>query len=243
MGGCIDEHQPSPFVKHVVELRRRLLLYLFITAIVFLGLLPISDRLYIGLAGPLLRYLPEGHTLIATGLAAPFLVPLKLTVIVTFFITIPVLFYQIWAFVAPGLYQYEKKWLRLLLVSSIVLFYIGMAFAYWVVFPLVFNFLLQIVPTGIRILPDIGQYLNFTLVLLFAFGFAFEVPLITVLLIKTGVVSREGLVQKRPYIIVTTFVLGMIFTPPDVLSQILLAIPLWLLFEAGLVISRVMEQK
>jgi len=221
-----------------VELRRRLLYALFAVMSVFLALCYFSNDLYYYLAIPLLKHLNVGSGLIATGIVSPFLVPLKLTLVVAIFITIPFLLYQLWAFIAPALYQQERRLVWPLLFSSSLLFYLGVLFAYFVVFPLVFGFFVNTAPKGVDVKPDISQYLDFSLRLFFAFGAAFEVPVAIILLVKTGFTSVANLRRKRPYIIVAAFVIGMLLTPPDVVSQVLLALPIWLLFELGLVCAR-----
>ena len=237
-----DEGAEQTFLGHLVELRDRLLRAVLAVVVVFAGLFAFSNELYALLARPLLQYLPEGHSMIATGVISPFLTPFKLTLVVSVFLAMPYVLYQIWAFVAPGLYQHEKRLARPLLVSSIVLFYLGMAFCYYVVFPLLFRFMAgQASDLGIiSYTPDITAYLDTVLKLLFAFGIAFEVPVATIILIATGITDAARLAAKRPYIIVGAFVVGMLLTPPDVISQTLLALPMWLLFELGLLMSRLL---
>jgi sec-independent protein translocase protein TatC len=235
--------QDQTFVSHLVELRDRLLRAVLAVLIIFLGLFAFANDLYTLLAEPLLRYLPEGTSMIATEVASPFLTPFKLTLVLSVFAAMPVILYQLWAFVAPGLYQTEKKLVLPLLVSSTLLFYLGMAFAYFVVFPLVFKFLTGVVPEGVAVMTDISRYLDFVLKLFFAFGIAFEVPIATILVIWAGITTADSLASKRPYIIVIAFVVGMLLTPPDVISQTLLALPMWLLFELGLVMSKLYTKK
>jgi sec-independent protein translocase protein TatC len=227
----------QPFVYHLIELRDRLLRIVLAVAVVFLALLPFSDFLFSSLSGPLISHLPEGSSMIAIEVTSPFLIPFKLTLVLALFIAMPFVLYQLWAFIAPGLYEHERRLVLPLLASSIVLFYAGAAFAYFVVFPLIFAFLTSTAPEGVSVMTDISRYLDFVLTLFFAFGAAFEVPVVTVLLVWTGVVTQDGLRQKRPYIVVIAFVIGMVLTPPDVISQTLLAIPMWLLFELGLLFS------
>jgi len=234
-----DKEAEQPFVTHLMELRDRLLRCVITVLVLFLCLLPFANHLYTLLAGPLLAHLPEGSTMIATKVISPFLTPLKLALVSAIFIAIPVLLYQIWGFVAPGLYKNERKMVIPLLFSSTVLFYTGMAFAYFVVFPLVFQFIAGTMPEGIQQAPDITEYLDFVLAILFAFGVAFEVPIATVLLVWTGVTTPQSLASKRPYLIVSAFVVGMLLTPPDIISQTLLALPMWILFEIGLIFSRI----
>jgi sec-independent protein translocase protein TatC len=232
-----DETQ-QPFMFHLIELRNRLLRIVLVVAVITLALLPFSNSLFSSLSGPLTSQLPKGSSMIAIEVASPFITPVKLTLVVAIFIAMPFVLYQIWAFVAPGLYQHERRLVLPLLVSSTVLFYTGALFAYFVVFPLVFAFFTSTAPQGVSVMTDISRYLDFVLTLFIAFGAAFEVPVVTVLLVWTGVVTLEGLRQKRPYIIVAAFVISAFLTPPDVISQTLLAVPMLLLFELGLLFSR-----
>ena len=230
--------QPLPLVQHLIELRSRLLACLVAVLVLFLPLAYFANELYHLLATPLISQLPQGASMIATDVTSPLLAPLKFAFFLALFLAMPVLLYHLWAFVSPGLYRHEQRLALPLLVSSILLFYLGTAFAYFVVFPLVFSFFTSVAPTGVAVMTDISSYLSFVLKLFFAFGLAFEVPIATVLVIWTGMTSRQALATKRPYIILAAFVLGMLLTPPDVLSQILLALPMWLLFELGLLFSR-----
>jgi sec-independent protein translocase protein TatC len=232
-----------PLISHLVELRDRLLKAVLVILIITAGLIPFSNDLYHILAEPLLRHLPESSTMIATQVASPFLTPFKLTLSTAILFAVPVLLYQLWAFVAPGLYEDEKKLVFPLLFFSTILFFLGILFAYFVVFPIVFGFLTQTAPEGVAVMTDISSYLDFVLKLFFAFGLAFEVPIATILLIRTGFTTVESLREKRPYIIVAAFVIGMLLTPPDIISQTLLAVPVWLLFELGLVCARFLPQK
>lgn len=227
----------QPFISHLVELRDRLLRIVLVVAVVFIALMPFSNTLFSMLSGPLLAHLPEDSSMIAIEVASPFLIPFKLTLFLALFISIPWLLYQAWAFIAPGLYRHERRLVLPLLVSSSLLFYAGAAFAYFVVFPLVFAFFTSTAPEGVAVMTDISRYLDFVLTLFFAFGAAFEVPIVTVLLVWTGMATQEGLRAKRPYVIVGAFVIGMLLTPPDVISQTLLAIPMWILFELGVFFS------
>jgi len=227
-----------PFVAHLIELRDRLLRVIIAVGLILLALLPFANRLYSLVAAPLLAHLPEGTSMIATEVASPFLTPFKLALITAIFIAMPVVLYQLWAFVAPGLYQHERKLVFPLLVTSSILFYLGAAFAYYVVLPIVFGFFIAVAPEGVAVMTDISKYLDFVLKLFFAFGLAFEVPIATILVVWSGITTPETLVAKRPYIIVAAFVLGMLLTPPDVISQSLLALPVWLLFELGVLFSR-----
>jgi len=232
----LDETE-QPLLFHLIELRDRLLRVVLAVAVVFVVLLPFSNTLFSLLSGPLLAHMPENGSMIAIEVASPFLIPFKLTLFLALFIAVPYVLYQIWSFVAPGLYRHERRLVVPLLVSSTVLFYAGAAFAYFVVFPLVFAFFTAAAPDGVSVMTDISRYLDFVLTLFFAFGAAFEVPVFTVLLVWTGMTTQASLRQKRPYVIVGAFVAGMLLTPPDVISQTLLAIPVWLLFELGLYFS------
>ena len=228
----------QPFVQHLIELRDRLLRVVLAVVVIFLALFAFANDLYTFLAEPLLRHMPEGTSMIATEVASPFLTPFKLTLVLSVFITVPFILYQAWGFIAPGLYQREQRLVFPLLFSSTLLFYAGMAFAYFVVFPLVFGFLTGIAPEGVAVMTDISRYLDFVLKMFFAFGLAFEVPIATILVVWSGMSTAEDLAKKRPYIIVGAFVFGMLLTPPDVISQTLLAVPMWVLFELGLIFSR-----
>lgn len=238
----IDD-QEQPFLSHLVELRDRLLRIVFVVLALFLALFYFANDLYEVLARPLLAHMPSGGTMIATEVAAPFFTPLKLTLIVAIFASVPYILYEVWGFVAPGLYRHEKRLAVPLLISSTFLFYLGMAFAYYVVFPLAFAFLTAAAPAGVQVMTDISKYLDFVIKLFFAFGVAFEVPVATIILVLMGITTPEALTAKRPYIIVAAFVIGMLLTPPDAISQLLLAIPMWLLFEVGVVMSRVMLRR
>jgi sec-independent protein translocase protein TatC len=206
--------------------------------VVFLLLSPFYSTIYTLIATPLLSKLPEGASMIATEVASPFLVPFKLTGFMAVFLSMPYLLYQTWAFVSPGLYKNEKRFAIPLLVSSILLFYAGTAFAFFVVFPLVFAFFTSVAPAGVTVMTDISHYLSFILKMFLAFGLVFEVPVATILLVSSGIISHEELRNKRPYVIIVAFVIGMLLTPPDVLSQFLLALPMCILFELGLYLSK-----
>ncbi|MBK1721234.1 twin-arginine translocase subunit TatC [Thiocystis violacea] len=238
-----DPGAEQPFISHLVELRDRLIRMLIAVGVVVLVLFPFANDLYAYVAAPLLAQLPEGNTMIATQVASPFLTPFKLALVAAVFLSMPYLLYQLWAFVAPGLYQHEKRMATPLLVSSILLFYLGMAFAYYVVFPLVFAFLSGTTPEGVQMMTDISAYLDFVLTLFFAFGVAFQIPIATILLVLIGVVTPEDLSRKRPYVIVGVFVVGMFLTPPDVISQTLLAVPMWMLFELGVLFSKLLLRR
>ena len=234
-----------PLLSHLVELRSRLLKMIASIGLFFILLFPFANPLYNFLASPLIAQLPQDSTMIAIDVASPFLAPFKLVLLLAVTLSIPVLVYQFWAFVSPGLYRKEKRLALPILLSSTLLFYLGMVFAYYVVFPLMFAFFSSVAPEGISVMTDINRYLDFVIKIFIAFGAAFEVPIITVMLVKTGATTTEKLARKRPYVIVGAFVVGMILTPPDVISQILLAIPVWLLFELGIFISKFIssEQK
>ncbi len=231
-----DDNQS--LISHLIELRNRLIKSLCAILIVFLCLVYFSGNLYEFVANPLLERLPQGARMIATDVASPFFTPLKLTLVASFFIAVPIVLYQIWAFIAPGLYRHEKRLIMPLLASSSLLFYCGVAFAYFVVFPLVFAFFTAISLDGVEYATDISSYLDFVLALFVAFGIAFEIPVAIILLCWAGATTPESLAAKRPYIIVIAFVVGMLLTPPDIISQTLLAIPMCILFEFGLFFSR-----
>jgi len=233
----------QPFMSHLVELRDRLLRVVLVVLVIFLGLFSFANDLYHLLAQPLLAHMPEGGTMIATEVASPFLTPFKLALVVSIFAAIPFILYQAWAFIAPGLYRNEKALALPLLISSIILFYMGMAFAYFAVFPLVFNFLIGVAPQGVAVMTDITKYLDFVLKMFLAFGVAFEVPIATIIMVAAGITTPDNLAKKRPYIIVGAFTVGMLLTPPDVISQTLLALPMWVLFEVGLYFSRLIVRK
>ena len=226
--------QPLPLVAHLKELRDKLLRALLAVLIVFIALFSFANEIYAFVSKPLRALLPEGATMIATEVASPFLTPFKLTLVASIFLAIPYVLYQAWSFIAPGMYRHEKRLAIPLMVSSVLLFYAGAAFAYFVVFPLIFAFFTGVAPDGITIMTDINSYLNFVLKLFFAFGIAFEIPIAAILLIWTGITTPEALAKKRPYIIVGCFIFGMLLTPPDIISQSLLALPMWLLFEIGI---------
>jgi len=228
----------QPLIAHLIELRDRLIRILVVILIFFLGFIAFANDLYAYLANPLQSLLPEGASMIATQVASPFLAPFKLALYLSIYCGAPMILYQLWGFIAPGLYDNEKKIAGPLLISSIFLFYAGMAFAYFIVFPLVFGFFTTVGPTGVTVMTDIDAYLSFVLKLFLAFGLAFEIPVATMLLIKAGIASPESLKDKRPYVFIGCFVVGMLVTPPDVISQTLLAVPMWLLFEVGLIGAR-----
>ena len=235
--------ESQPFMAHLIEFRDRMLRAIASVALIFIGLFSFSNELYLYVSEPLRQYLPESSTMIATDVTSPFLTPFKLTLVLSLFAAMPYVLYQVWAFVAPGLYKREKKIVIPLFCSSVILFYAGMAFAYYVVFPLVFMFFTSVGPEGIAIMTDIRSYLDFVLKLFFAFGISFEIPIAVVILSWMGAVDPDSLAKKRPYVFILCFVFGMLLTPPDIISQSLLAIPAWLLFELGLLMSRFVEQK
>jgi len=226
------------FISHLVELRDRMLRAILAVVLVFVCLFPWAKDLYALLAAPLLSVLPKGGQMIATDVVGVFLVPVKVAFLVAFVIALPYVLYQAWAFVAPGLYAHERRLVLPLVVASSVLFIVGMSFAYFLVFPVVFRFMASIAPEGVAWMTDIDKYLSFVLTSFIAFGVTFEVPVIVIVLVRAGLVSLDKLKEIRPYVIVGAFVIGAIFTPPDVLSQVMLAVPLWLLYEAGLVLAR-----
>ena len=230
-----------PLVAHLSELRDRLLRAILAVLLVFLCLFPFANEIYLYVSEPLRALLPEGSTMIATEVASPFLTPFKLTLVAAIFLAIPYVLFQAWAFVAPGMYRNEKRLAIPLLISSVMLFYAGAAFAYFVVFPLIFGFFTSVGPSDVTIMTDINRYLDFVLKLFFAFGVAFEIPIAAVIMIRAGITSADALARKRPYIVVGCFVLGMLLTPPDVVSQSLLAIPMWILFEIGVQFGRLVE--
>jgi sec-independent protein translocase protein TatC len=230
--------EPDSFMSHLIELRDRLLRCVVALLLVFICLFPWARDLYTILAQPMLASLPKGGQLIATEVTAPFFVPVKVTMMAALVIALPYLLYQIWAFVAPGLYAHERKLVVPLIVTSTLLFLCGMAFAYFLVFPVVFHFMISVAPEGVAVMTDIGKYLDFVLTLFIAFGVTFEVPVAVVILVRMGIVSVAKLKDIRPYVIVGAFVIGAIFTPPDVVSQTMLAVPLWVLYEIGIFVAQ-----
>lgn len=226
-------------MEHLIELRDRLLRIVLAILIVFVALFAFAEEIFTIAAQPLLDLMPEGTSMIAIGVTSPFLVPFKLVLMLSVLLTIPYTLHQIWAFIAPGLYRHEKRMATPILISSVVLFYCGIAFAYFVIFPILFGFFIGISPEGVAVMTDIGQYLDFIIAIFLAFGIAFEVPVATFILIAAGVTTADSLAKKRPYIIIGAFVVGMFLTPPDIISQSLLAVPIWLLFELGLIASRI----
>ena len=233
-----EADQSQPLIAHLIELRNRLLRSLVFVLVVFCTLVYWANDIYTLLATPLTSNLPAGATMIATNVATPFFTPIKLTIVTAIFLSVPYILYQIWAFVAPALYKHEKRLIYPLLVSSTLLFYCGVAFAYYVVFPIVFGFLTSTTPEGVQMATDISSYLDFVLTIFLAFGICFEVPVAIILLCWAGITTPEDLREKRPYIIVAAFIIGMLLTPPDIFSQTLLAVPMCLLFEVGVICAR-----
>ena len=225
------------FIAHLVELRTRLMNAVVAVLVVFVGLFHWASKLYTLLAEPLLSKLPKGGQMIATDVTTPFFVPLKVALMASFLITLPYTLYQIWRFVAPGLYEHEKRLVWPLIIASTILFFCGMGFAYFVVFPIVFGFITASAPLGVAVMTDIDKYLSFVLTMFMAFGMTFQVPVAVVLMVRMGFVTVAKLREVRPYVVVGAFVVGAIFTPPDVVSQSMLALPLWLLYEAGIIVA------
>ena len=238
-----SQSSATTFVSHLLELRNRLFWGLGAVLAVFIVAAPFANQLYQILAAPLMAALPEGNSMISTQPHGPFFVPFKFAFAVSVAVAMPYLLYQLWAFIAPGLYSHEKRLAVPILVSSSVLFYLGILFAYFAVFPIIFAFFAGSAPDGVSVMTDINMYLSFVLKLFFAFGLAFEVPVATVLLVKAGVTTTKNLATKRPYIIVGAFAVGMLLTPPDIFSQTMLAIPVWVLFELGLYFSRIIKRQ
>ncbi|GIU23962.1 twin-arginine translocase subunit TatC [Shewanella schlegeliana] len=230
--------QQQPLISHLLELRTKLLRAIGSVLLVFICLVYWANDIYHYMATPLMQALPESSSMIATDVAAPFFAPFKLTLVLAFFVAVPYVLYQVWSFVAPGLYKHEKRLVMPLLASSTLLFYLGIAFAYYIVFPVVFGFFTSVAPEGVEVATDISSYLNFILKLFFAFGLAFEIPVAVILLCWAGVTTPAELKEKRPYIVVGAFVIGMLLTPPDIISQTMLAIPMLILFEGGLLAAR-----
>jgi sec-independent protein translocase protein TatC len=233
----------QPLMAHLLELRNRLLRVFIVVLVVFAGLFPFSESLYLYISEPLREFLPSTSTMIATEITSPFLTPFKLALVSAMFLSMPYILYQLWAFVAPALYRQEKKIALPLFCASVILFYTGMAFAYYLVFPLVFLFFTSVAPEGISVMPDIRAYLDFVLKLFMAFGLSFQIPIAVVILSWLGTVNPDKLATKRPYVFVLCFVVGMLLTPPDIISQALLAIPMWLLFEVGILFGRLVSNK
>jgi sec-independent protein translocase protein TatC len=233
----------QPLMAHLLELRNRLLRVFVVVLVVFAALFPFSESLYLYISEPLRAFLPSTSTMIATEVTSPFLTPFKLALVSAIFLSMPYILYQLWAFVAPALYKQEKKIALPLFCASVILFYTGMAFAYYLVFPLVFLFFTSVAPEGISVMPDIRAYLDFVLKLFMAFGLSFQIPIAVVILSWLGTVDPNKLATKRPYVFVLCFIAGMLLTPPDIISQALLAIPMWLLFEVGILFGRLVSKK
>jgi sec-independent protein translocase protein TatC len=235
--------EEQPLISHLLELRTRVTRMVIAILVLLVVFFPFGNDIYIFVAAPLMDVMPEGTSMIATQVASPFLTPFKLALVTAVFVAMPYLLHQLWSFIAPGLYQHEKRLAVPLLASSVILFYAGASFAYFVVFPLVFAFLTSVAPEGVAVATDITAYLDFVLTLFFAFGISFEVPIATILLVLAGMTTPDKLAQKRPFVVVGAFVIGMLLTPPDVISQTLLALPIWLLFEVGIFFSRLLKRK
>lgn len=233
----------SGFISHLIELRSRLLRSVLCVLVLFLATASYANRIYAMLAEPLLRHMPKTASMIAIDVASPFFTPFKLAFVVAVFVAIPYILYQFWGFIAPGLYRHEKRMVLPLLLASTLLFYAGAAFAYFLVFPLVFGYLTAAAPEGVAVMTDISAYLDFVLAMFFAFGVSFEIPILTVVLVWAGVVTPQALAEMRPYVVVGVFVIAMFLTPPDALSQTLLAVPMWLLFEIGLLFARLVARR
>mgnify|MGYP001130315774 CR=1 FL=1 len=239
MSEAVEQEEQQTLIEHLLELRDRIIRALICIAVLFLMFFAVANPLYEILSEPLREMMPEGTSMIATDVASPFLAPLKLALFLSIFAAMPYLLYQVWAFVAPGLYKNEKAVAMPIFISSVVLFYCGIAFAYFVVFPLVFGFFTSVAPDSVAVMTDINSYLTFVMKLFFAFGLAFEIPVATFLLIRAGIVSAKDLGAKRPYVLIFCFIVGMFMTPPDIFSQTLLAFPMYALFELGLLFSKI----
>ncbi len=233
-----EELKEVGFMSHLVELRDRLIRVVGVTFVALMFLFPFRNDIYAWLSEPLTRHLPEGSSMIAIDVISPFLAPFKLVLMLSIVIVIPYIMHQVWSFIAPGLYKHEKRLALPLAISSTLLFYLGMAFAYFVVFPLVFIFMTSIAHEGVKVMTDINRYLDFVIKLFLAFGFSFEVPIATFLVVSVGITTVEKLSKARPYVFVAAFIAGMLLTPPDIISQVMLAIPIWLLFELGLFMAK-----
>ncbi len=230
----------SSLLSHLLELRDRLLRALAATLVIAVPCLYFANDIFSWLAAPLLAQMPPGASLIATSVVAPFMTPFKLALLAAFFFAMPVILYQVWAFIAPGLYRHERRFALPLFVSSVLLFYAGAAFAYFIVFPVAFRFFVMTTPHGVQMMTDITQYMDFAVLLFFAFGLAFEIPVATVLLVRTGLIKREALAKNRGYVLLAIFIIAAFLTPPDPISQTLMALPMYALFEAGIVMARLL---
>jgi sec-independent protein translocase protein TatC len=222
---------------HLLELRSRLIRVIICLGVLFIAGIPFASEIYGFVASPLLSILPEGSSMIATEVTSPFMAPIKLVLFAALLVTMPYLFYEVWMFMSPGLYKNEKSFVMPLMATTVILFTTGIAFAYFIVCPIIFKFFIASAPNSIQVMTDISQYLNFIIKLVFAFGVAFEIPIATFLLIKSSIVKKESLIKSRPYLIILFFVIGMLLTPPDIFSQLFLALPMWILFELGLLLS------
>ncbi|MBI79160.1 MAG: twin-arginine translocase subunit TatC [Pseudomonadota bacterium] len=236
-----EKLEEGSLISHLVELRSRLLRSILSILIIFVCLIPFAENIFTLVATPLMNQLPNNATMIATQVASPFLTPFKMSLFVAIFLAMPIILYQLWQFVVPGLYRKEQRFAFPLLISSIALFYIGVAFSYFVVFPLMFSFFAAVAPEGVTMMTDISAYLDFIITIFFAFGLAFEVPIATVILVWSGLASREKLASWRPYVFLGAFIMGMLLTPPDAISQTLLAVPVYLLYEIGLFLLRFLD--
>ncbi|KJS08688.1 MAG: twin-arginine protein translocation system subunit TatC [Gammaproteobacteria bacterium BRH_c0] len=243
MADAENSDQEQPLFAHLIELRNRLMKIVLMVMFIFVCLFYFSNDIYSFVSEPLQALLPENSSMIATDVASPFFAPFKLTLMVSLLLAMPVVLFQVWGFIAPGLYSREKRFVLPLFISSVFLFYLGISFAYFVVFPLIFGFFTTVGPENVTVMTDISSYLDFVLKLFFAFGVAFEIPIAVVILCWMGIVSPASLADKRPYVVVGCFVVGMLLTPPDIISQSLLAIPMWLLFEVGIVFGRLVAPK
>lgn len=243
MADAENSDQEQPLFAHLIELRNRLMKIVLMVMFIFVCLFYFSNDIYSFVSEPLQALLPENSSMIATDVASPFFAPFKLTLMVSLLLAMPVVLFQVWGFIAPGLYSREKRFVLPLFISSVFLFYLGISFAYFVVFPLIFGFFTTVGPENVTVMTDISSYLDFVLKLFFAFGVAFEIPIAVVILCWMGIVSPASLANKRPYVVVGCFVVGMLLTPPDIISQSLLALPMWLLFEVGIVFGRLVAPK
>ncbi len=238
--GAGEQQDEAPFLSHLIELRSRMIRVVIAVGVLFVPLALLRNYLFTFIAGPLMARLPAGTSMIATQPTSPFLTPFKLALVGAIFLAVPFILWQMWAFIAPALYRHEKRFALPLLLLSTVLFYVGVAFAYFVVLPVFFSFIVHVAPHGVQVMTDITHYLDFVLTIFFAFGLAFEIPVAIVLMVWVGIITPETLTQKRPYVLIGTFVVAMLLTPPDVFSQTLLAVPIYGLFELGIFLSRVM---
>lgn len=240
---ALEHHAPVAVVGHLRQLRNRLLRCLLAMVVLFVGLFPFAQPLYTAISAPLRAFLPAGASMIATSVTSPFMAPIKLTLMLALFVAMPLILHQVWGMVAPAVYRTERRVAIALLIASVTLFYAGMAFAFFLVFPMMFGFFASVTPEGVEMMTDIALYLDFILALFLAFGLAFQIPVATFLVVWAGMIDVQTLSKSRSYVIVGCFVVGMILTPPDVFSQTMLAVPMWLLFEVGLVASRMVVRR